>query len=428
MGDSAAFIGTALTKWFPPYRSWTYGFFIRWFSLPLHSLLPLVVEQTLAGIVTCVALGFCLRRYFGVSAGIAAGFMIVCAMDPLQLLYEREVLPECFGLTALALVIAGVLAYCERPRLGTLVVLQVLFIALVSFRMQFLLPVGVLLIALPIVGTLTPGRQGSWLAKVSLHLLVSVIVMLGLHGAYRFAMGIKNEHPPAYTYGTRGMVLAAFAPLLQPGDSPSAAVAAAIRNDAAYPLADRSLRNDQLWNPGGLIDRVERASGGFYPADAVEGAIFRRMAVRDPVGMFLFGVGNYAGYWDFTAMPEALRFDRDSGPYDEVFTRRLEDHFHLDTSHYPRHGLVQQMHQWLAPWLVLLLASPLVLIAAMFCAGREKWRETGLLLLADTAILAQNTMLSTMTVYRYLQPLTFITLLAIGIIVQRIRTGPATNG
>jgi len=33
-------------------------------------------------------------------------------------------------------------------------------------------------------------------------------------------------------------------------------------------------------------------------------------------------------------------------------------------------------------------------------------------------MLAQNTMLSTMTVYRYLQPLTFATLLALGVIAQ----------
>jgi hypothetical protein len=253
------------------------------------------------------------------------------------------------------------------------------------------------------------------------HLLVSVIAMLALHSAYRVAMGIKHEHPPAYTYGTRGMVLAAFSPLVQPGDAPNAAAAAAIREKSAYPLGDRALRNDQLWNSGGLIDRLEKASGGFYPADAIEGAIFHRMAMRDPVGMLLCGLRNYADYWDFRAMPEMLRLDSDTGPYDAPFTRTLLDHFNLDTSHYPRQGLIQAMHRWLPPWLALLLASPLLLLAALLCAGRELRRETTLLLLVSTAILAQNTMLSAMTVYRYLQPLTFVTLLAIGIIVSRIR-------
>jgi hypothetical protein len=418
MGDSAAFIGTALTKWFPPQRSWTYGYFIRWFCVPLHSLAPLMIAQTLASAGTCVVLGGCLRRFFAVSQGVAAGVMIACALDPLQLLYEREVLPECFALFFLALVIAGVLAYCEWPRLGTLLVLQVLYIGLISLRMQFLLPVGLLLFALPIVGTLTAGVNGRWMAKAATHLLVSAVVMVALHGAYRVAMGIKHEHPPAYTYGTRGMVLAAFAPLLQPGDAQSAAVAAAIRNDGAYPLGDRALRNDQLWNAGGLIDRLEKASGGFYPADDVEGALFHRMAMRDPLGMLGFGMGSYRDYWDFAAMPETLRLERESGPYDAAFTSLLLEHFQLDTRHYPRPGVIGTMHGWLPPWLALLLGSPFLLAAAMVCAGWKKWRESGLLLLVGMAILAQNTMLSTMTVYRYLQPLTFLALLAIGVIVQ----------
>jgi hypothetical protein len=393
MGDSAAFIGTALTRWFPPYRSWTYGFFIRWFCLPVHSLMPLVIAQTLAGIGTCVVLGFCLRRYFAVSQAVAMGMMIACALDPFQLLYEREVLPECFGLFFLAMVIRGALAYCERQRLGTLLVLQLLYIGLISLRMQFLLPVGVLLLALPLVGTVTAGANRRWVAKALLHLLVSAGAMFALHGIYREGMGIKHEQPPAYTYGTRGMVLAAFTPLLQPSDAPSAAIAAAIRNDAAYPLGDRALRNDQLWNPGGLIDRLEKAAGGFYPADDVEGVLFHRMAMRDPVGMMVFGLRSYADYWNLAAMRETLRQERESGPYDEPFTHSLIEYFNFDTRHYPQPGLVDKLHGWLAPWLLLLLASPLLLAAAMFCAGCEKWRESVLLLLVATAILAQNTML-----------------------------------
>jgi hypothetical protein len=427
MGDSAAFIGTALTKWFPPQRSWTYGFFIRWFSLPFHSLVPLVIAQATASFATCVLLGFCLRRYFAVSGGVTAGVMMISALDPLQLLYEREVLPECFGLTFLALVMTGVFAYCARPKIGTLIILQVLYVGLISLRMQFLLPAGVLLLLLPFVGTFSKDCT-RWLVKASAHLLVTLLAMLVLHGAYRFAMGIKHEHPPAYTYGTRGMVLAAFAPLLQPGDAASAPVAAAIRNDARYPLTDRTIRNDQLWNPGGVIDRIERASGGFYPADGVEGALLRRIAMRDPVGMFLCGVCNYSQYWDFRSMPEMLRLDRDSGSYDATFTRTLMDRFHLDTRNYPLPGLVKTMHGWLPPWLVLLLASPLFTLGAMWCAGRQHWREAFLLFVTGLAILAQNTMLSTMTIYRYLQPLSFITLLAIGIIVQRFRPARSRGG
>jgi len=419
MGDSAAFIGTALTKWFPTQRSWTYGFFIRWFCLSLHSLTPLLVAQSAAGFVTCVALGYCLRHYFRVSASVAAGVMVFCAVDPLQLLYERFVMPEAFSLAMLALVWVGCFSYCQRLRLSTLLILQVLFVALISLRLQFLLPIGLVLLLLPFVGN--AGRGGrAWLAKALTHLLASVVVMVVLHGAYRAAMGLKNRQPPAYSYGTNEMVLSAFAPLLRPSDSTSEPLAAAVRDDAAYPLSDRSLRNNQLWNPGGLIDRLEKAGGGFYHADVSAGAIFHRMVMRDPAAVFLFGLRSYMDYWDIPAMPETLRIEGDSGPFDEAFTNLLARNFNADVRGYPRPALSKTLHLWLAPWLVLLLASPLLMVAMTFCAGWQKWRETSLLLMAGVIILAQYTMLSTMTVYRYLQPLTFITLLAIGVIVQSI--------
>lgn len=431
MGDSVAFIGTALTKWFPPQRSWTYGFFIRWFCLPFHSLAPLLIAQALAGFGICVTLGSCLRRFFGVSQGVAAAMMVACALDPLQAIYERMVMAEAFSHALLALALAGAFSYCQRPRLVVLLLLQLIFAGAMSLRLQFLLPVGLLLIVLPFVanaGVKTASSDSSWmshwLVRAVLHSAAALIVTMGLHGAYRTAMGIKHQQPPAYSYGTSGLALVAVAPILHPEDAPSAPLAAAIRDDAAFPLVDRSLRNAQMWEPGGLVSRLEKVEGGPYRADAAENAIFRRLVRRDPVGLVLFGANSYLGYWDFRAMPEVLRTDRESGPFDEQFTALMEREFHLDVRGYPRPSLTKTLHGWIEPWLVLLLASPLLLLAAMVCAGRQKWRETSLLLMVGVVILAQNTMLSVMTTYRFVQPLTFITLMAIGVIVGSIYRRP----
>jgi len=127
-------------------------------------------------------------------------------------------------------------------------------------------------------------------------------------------------------------------------------------------------------------------------------------------------------------MPETLLPERASGPYDPAFTTVLGAHFHLDVRHYPRPALSKTLHRWLLPWLVLLLAGPLLLIATILSAGRQRWRETWLLLIVGAVILTQNTMLSTMTVYRYLQPLTFITLLALGVIAQSVRERATFTG
>ena len=149
--------------------------------------------------------------------------------------------------------------------------------------------------------------------------------------------------------------------------------------------------------------------------------MFRRMVRRDPVGFTLFGLRSYLDFWDFAGAPEVLRMDRESGSYDEKFTADLAENFHLDVQGYPLATLSKTMHGWIVPYLVLLLASPLLILGAMVCAGWPKWRETSLLFMVGTVLLAQNTMLSMRTTYRFLQPLTMITLLAAGIIVECIR-------
>src|SRR3982750_953803 len=56
-GDSGAYLATALAKWIPPDRSFTYGFFLRPLTFGTHSLGPVLAAQIVASGVPSVVLG-----------------------------------------------------------------------------------------------------------------------------------------------------------------------------------------------------------------------------------------------------------------------------------------------------------------------------------------------------------------------------------
>src|SRR3954469_13889569 len=63
-GDSGAYLATALLKWIPPDRSFTYGFLLRPLVLGSHSLTSVLTLQIVGSGVASVILGMLLLCYF----------------------------------------------------------------------------------------------------------------------------------------------------------------------------------------------------------------------------------------------------------------------------------------------------------------------------------------------------------------------------
>src|SRR4051794_21091348 len=93
-GDSGAYLATALLKWIPPDRSFTYGFLLRPLVLGSHSLTSVLKLQIVGSGVASVILGMLLLCYFRAKPGIAVTFAGICAIEPLQLMAERFVMTE----------------------------------------------------------------------------------------------------------------------------------------------------------------------------------------------------------------------------------------------------------------------------------------------------------------------------------------------
>ncbi|HIE55323.1 MAG TPA: hypothetical protein EYP90_09115, partial [Chromatiaceae bacterium] len=134
LGDSATYLYTAVEQWIPPDRSWSYGFFVGEAVGPERSLQRLVIIQIVISVLTCMLLALVLIRFLRCSPGIAAAAALLCAVEPIQLLFERYVMAETLSLLVFALFVVSLLSYLRRGHLAWLCLAALLAVAAASLR------------------------------------------------------------------------------------------------------------------------------------------------------------------------------------------------------------------------------------------------------------------------------------------------------
>src|SRR5436190_195804 len=214
MGDSGSYIWTALSGWIPEDRSYFYGYVIRWTSVWPESLTGLLTFQVCLSAIACILLAAICRFIFKLPARWSCLFGFFCALDPLQLLWERYVMTETVSLCLYAFVIFYSCLYLRDRRLRDLALVQVFSVLLIGFRISYLVLVEVNAVILPLIafapGVLTQLRGqptediSRWSAfRVCVgQLLISVLLMLLLHSGYKRANGWVSNREPAYLYTT----------------------------------------------------------------------------------------------------------------------------------------------------------------------------------------------------------------------------------
>src|SRR5882757_246175 len=194
LGDSGAYIWTALTGWIPSDRSYFYGYLVRWLAVWPHSFGPLLLSQMLVSAVTAIVFALICRRFFEMSNRLCFFFGLMCALDPCQLVWERYVMTETFSLLVYVLVLYWSLAYLRDRRLWQLAVVQALSVLLIGFRMSFLPVVQACTILLPLIAFARRGLPGlrnrseahapvaGALTTGLMHLIASITMMFVMHG------------------------------------------------------------------------------------------------------------------------------------------------------------------------------------------------------------------------------------------------------
>jgi hypothetical protein len=441
LGDSGAYVWTALTGWIPSDRSYFYGYVVRWLALWPHSFTPLLVIQALASGATAIVFALICSRFFEMSNSLSFLFGLLCALDPCQLVWERYVMTETFSLFVYMLVLYWSLAYLRDRRLWQLAVVQALSVLLIGFRMSFLPVVQACTILLPLIAfarcafpalckrSEAPAPEASVLTTGLTHVITSVAMMFVMHGAYKYANGWLSNREPAYLYDAGAHLAAVWAPALEPSDASDPRFGEIIANGPQFKIKDLRSRNAQQYGKGLLIGRWREIEKDHRKNDRVARETAINALRHRPLEIVGLAVETYTGYWNPGSIRWYARTDLGYGKMNDDQVKMFADKFGFRTVKDPRtqpYSLLQQyfLRSW--PYYFIVVVSPLV---CAFAIWLSRDRAFALLLFIHASILmVVITALSPQACIRYLQPLSILTLLSIAICVDWLarRARPAT--
>ena len=428
LGDSGAYIWTALTGWIPSDRSYFYGYLVRWLAVWPHSFGPLLLSQTLVSAVTAIVFALICSRFFRMSNRLSFFFGLMCALDPCQLVWERYVMTETFSLLVYVLVLYWSLAYLRDRRLWQLAVIQALSVLLIGFRMSFLLVVQACTILLPLIAFARCGLpvlrkrseacapEPTVLTTGLAHVVASITVMFVMHGAYKYANGWLSNREPAYLYDAGAHLAAVWAPVLEPSDASDPRFGELIANGHQFKIKTLGLRNAQQYGKGLLLDRWREIEKDHRTNDRVARETAINALRHRPLGIVGLAVITYMGYWNPGSMWRYARTDLGYAKMNDDQVKLLAEKFGFRTVKDPRTQPYSSLQQYFVgswPYYFIVIISPLI---CAFATWLSRDRAFALLLFVHASILmVVVTVLSPQPCIRYLQPVSVLALLSIAI-------------
>lgn len=440
MGDSSSYIWTALSGWIPADRSYFYGYVIRWTAVASGSLTSLLVLQVSLSALTCILLAVIARSVFSLPSRWSYLFGFLCAIDPLQLLYERYVMTEGISLFLFAVVLHRSFLYLRDRRWQDLVLVQVISVVLIGFRISFLMAVQINTVLLPLLA-FAPNLLQCIRLRVrerivhlptirrwAIHMLLSVALMFLLHTCYKQAYGKLAHREPAYQYVAGFVLFAFFAPILEPSDG-DGRVADLIARGDEYDRKNFYARNAQLFGTDHLNDRLSKIEPDPIQAEIVAKRTAMHALMRNPLAVLGLGWHTYTDFWSVQTLQQSAEKDFSFGNQpSEGFLGRIASDFHLalkrgDT----QESLIQRYYVQAWPYYFIVLLAPFLsgLLALLVKAGRS----AAILLFVYISAIMTPSMIFGGESIRYFQPISYLTLLvitvAVGEALRRRRT-PAT--
>jgi hypothetical protein len=436
MRDSSRYIDTALVGYIPPDRSFLYGFVIRGITFFWHSLTSLVFLQILCNATSAVIAGYLLNRFLSVSWTGARIFAVLCAIAPIQLLYERYVLTETISLLFFALFVLAAFFYLENAKIRTLVVLNLLGVLLIAFRLSYLPIVLIGAVIAPVLALFhDAGRQVKCSLKdkraqrvlsrkavmtACLHILVSCLLIYGLHSAYKIINGRLSDKPPVYQYYAGFHLISSWAPLLENEDFADPYIGAYLMESVPFDLKDRFQRNNQRWHFYGLANCIRVAYGDALQSDKVAYDTALNILFRNPFGVIKLAWQSYLDYWNIGHLKRTLLGDRYIRQFPKKFLETLKLHYNLDGEKLPsQKTLTNQFFLNAIPWYMILFCLPLIIAISIIMDRGHHLEFLVLLGLFSCLVLVNSTALIHRNTLRFYHPNEWMEFVFLGVLLDR---------
>ena len=431
LGDSGAYVWTALTGWIPSDRSYFYGYLVRWLAVWPHSFGPLLLSQMLVSAVTAIVFVWICSRFFGMSNRLSFFFGLMCALDPCQLVWERYVMTETFSLLVYVLVLYWSLAYLRDRRLWQLAVVQTLWVLLIGFRMSFLPLVQACTILLPLIAFARCGllalhkkseasvMEGRVLTTGLTHVVASIAMMFVMHGAYKYANGWLSHREPAYLHDAGAHLAAVWAPALDPSDATDSRFRDLIANGDQFKIDDLTLRNAQHFGEGFLIDRWRKIEKNRRKRDRIAKETAMNALRRRPLKIVGLALKTYMGYWGVASIQSYAREDLGLGELSDEQVKVLAEKFQFMTVKVlpaQPFSLLQRYFLGGWPYYFIVVLSPLTCALATWVSRQRAF--VFLLFVHASVLMVVITALSPQASVRYLQPVSMLTLLSIAVCID----------
>jgi hypothetical protein len=252
--DSVTYLQGAIGGALPRDRSFLYSLLIEAIAVPSHSLLALVIAQTLAGVVSALLVYLILRVFLNVRFGFALAAALVFAIEPSQLFYERMVMAEAFGGMFWLAFVTLALAYMRDGRSAWLLPVALAGILAVSFRLNGTAVVVIVSSLLPLLRMWFKRGSASTTnaRRLAMQLGLAIACTLVLHVGYRHIVAEVAHTQPGYI-GTEGLFMLGFvAPAIEQDDFRDTGCSADVLTRLSRPLKDPRTREYQLWGEHGL--------------------------------------------------------------------------------------------------------------------------------------------------------------------------------
>lgn len=422
-GDSGAYLATALAKWIPPDRSFTYGFLMRPLVFGTHSLVPLLIFQTAMSAGACIVLALLLLRYFHASYGLALLFATLCAVEPLQLMSERFVMAETAATFGFSLFVWAYLEFFSTRRIIPLLVAQLLGAAIVSLRYSFLPLVLLMSVVGPLLTFRSEGRS-TWrpfLVKLSIAVLASQLLLAG----YRHLYGHLAQCPPAYLSRDGYFLVSDMVPIVRPEDFPIPSERASLFQRISIPRSGIDTRRLHRWAPGGICDAITQiAKGDEDRANQLARRTALRAMRRDPGGVIRLALGTLAEFFTVDKVEWALRLDQ--GQFVQPTTNdiaMIHRWFGMDVSNRKFGSLTKRWEALAVPWCWLVVALPFIYASYLALHWRHVTPLDIFLLLAEWSLFLAAIIPVEIANPRYLTPLPWLSLLVLPLLRRRPRFG-----